>query len=158
MPALRAVAVSDGKTIGRAQARLAPIGTSGNIGDRLAAAPMAAQLRYNGPADTLWRLTGVELIDVSGPVAVAADARGTLNNPQIRGSLKTEQARIESAVTGTVIENVKASGRFGGSRLVLDSFSGTTKKGGTVTGRGAFDLGAASGFAMNIALAPRRRS
>ena len=149
---LRAVAVSDGKTIGRVQARLAPIGTSGDIGRRLASAPMAAQLRYNGPADTLWRLTGVELIDVSGPVAVAADARGTLDNPQIRGSLKTEQARVEGAVTGTVIENVKASGRFGGSRLVLDSFSGTTRKGGTVTGRGAFDLGASSGFAMNVAL------
>ena len=38
------------------------------------------------------------------------------------------------------------SGRFGGSRLVLDSFAGTTKRGGTVTGRGVFDLGAASGF------------
>jgi translocation and assembly module TamB len=149
---LRAIAVSEGKTIGRAQARLTPIGTAGNIGDRLAAAPMQAQIRYNGPADTLWRLTGVELIDVSGPVAVAADARGTLNSPQIRGSLRAERARVEGAVTGTVIDNVSATGRFGGARLVIDSFSGTTKRGGTVSGRGAFDLGAASGFAMNIAL------
>ena len=41
-------------------------------------APLFAQLRYNGPADTLWRLTGLELLDISGPVAVGADARGTL--------------------------------------------------------------------------------
>jgi translocation and assembly module TamB len=149
---VRAVAVSEGRTIGRVQARLAPIGASGNIGDRLASAPMAAQLRYNGPADTLWRLTGVELLDVSGPVAVAADARGTLNNPQIRGSLRTDKARVESAVTGTVVENVRAAGRFGGSRLVLDSFAGTTKKGGTVSGRGIFEFGAATGFTMNVAL------
>lgn len=149
---VRAIAVSEGKTIGRMQARLAPIGTVGDIGARLAAAPLAAQLRYNGPADTLWRLTGVELIDVSGPVAVAADAGGTLNNPRMRGSLRTEGARVEGAVTGTVIENVRATGRFGGSRLVLDNFTGTTKKGGTVTGRGVFDLGAASGFAMNVGL------
>jgi len=149
---IRAVAVSEGRTIGRAQARLAPIGGSGNIGERLAAAPMLAQIRYNGAADTLWRLTGVELLDVSGPVAIGADATGTLNNPQIRGSLRTDKARIESAVTGMVIENVRASGRFGGSQLVLDSFAGTTKRGGSVTGTGRFDLGAAGGFGMNIAL------
>jgi translocation and assembly module TamB len=149
---IRAVAVSEGKTIGRAQARLAPIGTSGNIGERLAAAPLFAQIRYNGAADTLWRLTGVELLDVSGPVAVGADATGTLNNPQIRGSLRTDKARVESAVTGMVIDNVRAAGRFGGNQLVLDSFAGTTKRGGTVTGTGRFDLGAADGFGMNIAL------
>jgi translocation and assembly module TamB len=150
--ALRAVAVSEGRTIGRAQARLAPIGRSGNIGERLATAPLFAQLRYNGPADTLWRLTGVELLDVSGPVAVGADARGTLDNPQIRGSLRTERARVESAVTGMVIDNVRASGRFGGSKLVLDSFAGTTKRGGTVTGRAVFDLAGPKGFGIDIAL------
>jgi translocation and assembly module TamB len=152
---IRAIAVSEGRTIGRAQARLSPIGGSGNIGQRLSSAPMVAQIRYNGPADTLWRLTGVELLDVSGAVAVGADARGSLGNPQIRGSLRTERARIESAVTGTVIENVRAVGRFGGSRLVLDSFTGTTKRGGAVSGRAAFDLAGPKGFAMDIALDAR---
>ncbi|MEA3065567.1 MAG: translocation and assembly module TamB [Sphingomonadales bacterium] len=150
--ALRAVAVSEGRTIGRAQARLAPIGRSGNIGERLSVAPLFAQLRYNGPADTLWRLTGVELLDVSGPVAVGADARGTLASPQIRGSLRTERARVESAVTGMVIDNVRAAGRFDGSNLVLDSFAGTTKRGGTVAGRGRFDLAGPKGFGIDIAL------
>jgi translocation and assembly module TamB len=150
--AMRAVAVSEGRTIGRAQARLAPIGRSGNIGERLSVAPLFAQLRYNGPADTLWRLTGVELLDVSGPVAVGADARGTLANLQIRGSLRTERARIESAVTGMVIDNVRASGRFGGSKLVLDSFAGTTKRGGNVSGRATFDLAGPKGFGIDIAL------
>lgn len=150
--ALRAVAVSEGKTVGRAQARISPIGTSGNLGDRLSRAPLMAQLRYNGPADTLWRLTGLELLDLSGPVAVGADARGTLDDPRIRGSMRTERARLESAVTGTVIENIQATGRFGGSRLVVDSFTGTTKKGGKVSGRGAFDLSASRGFGMDLAL------
>ncbi|HEY0086396.1 MAG TPA: translocation/assembly module TamB domain-containing protein [Allosphingosinicella sp.] len=149
---IRAVAVSEGRTIGRAQARLSPIGLNGNIGERLAAAPMVAQIRYNGAADTLWRLTGVELIDVSGAVAIGADARGSLNSPQIRGSLRTDKARIESAVTGMVIENVRAAGRFGGSRLVLDSFSGTTKNKGKVSGRAAFDLAGPRGFGMDINL------
>ena len=153
--AMRAVAVSEGRTVGRAQARLAPLGGGATIGERLMAAPLFAQLRYNGPADTLWRLTGMEMIDVSGPVAVAADARGSLNNPEFRGSLRAQGARVESAITGTVIENVAASGRFGGSRLVIDSFSGTTKNKGAVSGHGAFDLSAAAGYSMRIAIDAR---
>ena len=153
--AMRALAVSEGRTIGRAQARIAPLGGGGDIGERLSNGTLFAQLRYNGSADTLWRLTGVEFLDISGPVAVGADARGSLANPQIRGSVRTEGARIESPVTGTVIENVKASGRFGGSRLVVDSFTGTTKRGGSVTGRGAFDLAAARGYAMNLQVQAR---
>ncbi|HWH17846.1 MAG TPA: translocation/assembly module TamB domain-containing protein, partial [Allosphingosinicella sp.] len=150
--AMRAVAVSEGRRIGQAQARLSPIDTGGDIGERLARAPLFAQLRYNGPADTLWRLTGLELIDVSGPVAIGADARGSWNDPQIRGSLRTEQARIESAVMGTVINNVRSSGRFNGSRLVIDSFNGTTARSGTVSGRGIFDLAAANGYPMHLVI------
>ena len=153
--AMRAMAVSGGQTIGRAQARLAPITGGGGLADRLFRAPLFAQLRYNGPADTLWRLTGIELIDLSGPVAVGADARGTLNDPQIRGSLRTERARLESPVTGTVIENVTAAGRFGGSRLAVDRFTGSTKRGGAVTGRGVFDFSAARGFGMDLAVETR---
>lgn len=150
--AMRAVAVSEGKTIGRAQARISPIAGAGGLLDRLARAPLFAQLRYNGPADTLWRLTGIELIDISGPLAVGADARGTLDDPVIRGSLRTERARLESPVIGTVIDNFKSSGRFDGSRLLLDSFSGTTKHGGTVAGRGSFDLASARGFGIDLAI------
>ncbi len=150
--ALRAVAVSEGRTIGRAQARISPIGGSGGFGERLAGAPLFAQVRYNGPADTLWRLTGVELIDLSGPAAIGADIRGTLRDPRILGSIRTERARLESAVTGTVIDNIQSVGRFDGSRLVLDRFTGGTKRGGRVSGRGAFDLSAARGFPMDLAL------
>jgi translocation and assembly module TamB len=153
--AVRAVAASGGQTIGRAQARLSPIPGGGSLPERLARAPLFAQLRYSGPADTLWRLTGIELIDLSGPVAVGADARGTLNDPQIRGSLRTERARLESPVTGTVIEGLAANGRFGGSQLVIDRFTGATKRGGVVSGRGTFDLSAARGLGMDLAIDTR---
>jgi translocation and assembly module TamB len=148
----RAVVSSGGKLIGRAQARITPLPSEGYLGERLMAAPLFAQLRYNGPADTLWRLTGVETIDLSGPVAVGADISGRLSDPVIRGSLRTERGRLESAITGTVIENIKAAGRFGGSRLVVDSFAGTTRGGGVVSGRAAFDLAAARGFGIDIAV------
>ena len=54
-----------------------------------------------------------------------------------------------------VLQNVAASGRFGGSRLQLDAFTGATRRGGTVAGRGSFDLAAAGGFGMDLAIDAR---
>jgi len=50
---------------------------------------------------------------------------------------------------------VKASGRFDGSRLVVDSFSGSTARGGAVSGRGSFDLSAENGYGMDLAIDAR---
>ncbi len=132
---LRAVAVSDGKTIGRAQARLAPLG-GGSLATALLNAPLFAQLRFQGPADTLWRLSGIELFDLTGPAAIAADVGGTLSDPIIRGSLKTENARLESPITGTVIDHLVAQGRFQGSQFLFSNLSGKTPGGGSVSGSG----------------------
>ncbi|MEO5577831.1 MAG: translocation/assembly module TamB domain-containing protein, partial [Sphingomicrobium sp.] len=71
---------------------------------------------------------------------IGADISGRLVDPRIRGSIRTAGARIESAVTGMVIQNVAASGRFGGSRLVLDRIAGQTPAGGTVAGAGSVDF------------------
>ena len=148
----RAVALAGGKTIGRAQARIAPLAAGGDIVTRLTTAALFAQLRYVGPGDTLWRLTGVETIDLSGPLSVAADIGGTLANPSIRGALRTDAGRIESAVTGTVVTGVAATGRFDGSRLLIDRMSGTTPGGGTIAGKGSFDLSATRGVGFDLAL------
>ena len=136
---LRAVAVSDGRTIGRAQASFAPLAAGPTLA-ALVNAPMRMQVRYQGPVDTLWRLSGVELFDLSGPIAIGADISGRLIDPQIRGSLRAQGARLESAVTGTVIERLQASGRFGGSRLALSEISGATPGGGAIRGRGTIDF------------------
>jgi translocation and assembly module TamB len=150
--ALRAVAMGDGKPIGRAQARIGSLTPDGTIVERIMRAPVFAQLRYNGPADTLWRLTGIESIDLSGPIAIGADVGGLVSDPRIRGSLRANGARLESSVSGTVIEQIRANGRFGGSVLTIDEFAGTTKGGGTVTGSGSFDLAAVNGFGMNLSM------
>jgi translocation and assembly module TamB len=98
----------------------------------------------------LWRLIGVESIDISGPVAIGADVGGTLNDPSLRGSFSTPKARLEGATTGTVIDNIVARGAFGGSKLVIDSFTGTTRDNGSLTGRATFNFGAAHGLGMDI--------
>ncbi|MFD1613437.1 translocation/assembly module TamB domain-containing protein [Sphingomonas tabacisoli] len=148
--AARAVAASEGKIIGRAQARLAPLPAGGDLATRLANAPLFAQLGYAGPADTLWRLTGIQQFDLSGPVAIAADIGGRLPDPVIRGSVRATGARLESSTSGTVLTNVDASGRFGGSRLVIDKMTATAGQGGSVTGSGTFDFGAKNGVGMDL--------
>jgi len=132
---LRAVAVSDGQTIGRAQARFAPLG-GGPVVAELVNAPLLAQLRYQGPADTLWRLSGIEVFDLTGPAAIGVDIGGRLADPQIRGSIRARNARLESPVTGTVITQLVAEGRFSGPRLVLSRLGGQTAGGGSIEGSG----------------------
>jgi translocation and assembly module TamB len=133
---LRAVAASDGAIVGRAQARFAPLG-SGPLVAELMNAPLFAQLRYAGPADTLWRLTGSEVLDMSGPLAVGADVGGRLADPQIRGSLRTQDGRLESQVTGMVIDHVNSLAHFSGPQLIFSQISGQTVNGGSITGNGS---------------------
>jgi translocation and assembly module TamB len=133
---LRAVAASDGAIVGRAQARFAPLG-SGPLVAELMNAPLFAQLRYAGPADTLWRLTGSEVLDMSGPLAVGADITGKLADPQIQGALRTQDGRLESQVTGMVIEHVNSQARFSGPQLIFSQISGQTVNGGSITGNGS---------------------
>jgi translocation and assembly module TamB len=134
--ALRAVAASGGAVIGRAQARFAPMG-AGPLVSELLNAPMFAQLRYVGPADTLWRLSGTEVLDLSGPIAIGADIGGRWANPTIRGSLKTQNARLESAVTGMTLDHVVAQARFAGPQLIFSQISAQAPGGGTVNGSGS---------------------
>jgi len=134
--ALRAVAASGGAIIGRAQARFAPMG-GGPLVTELLNAPMFAQLRYVGPADTLWRLSGTEVLDLSGPIAIGADIGGRWANPTIRGSLRTQNARLESAVTGMTLDHVAAQARFAGPQLIFSQISAQAPGGGTVNGSGS---------------------
>lgn len=149
---IRAIAMSGGKEIGRAQARLTP-GAGPDLVSRLSNAPVFAQVRYSGAADILWRLTGIESFDVTGGILLAADVNGRVDDPVIRGSLKTTTARIESAVTGMVLTQVAGSARFvGDSRLVIDSLTARSPGGGIVGARGEIDLSSARGFGMDLVL------
>ena len=150
--ATRMIFMADGQMIGRAQALLTPLGTQGTLVERLNRAPLFAQLRLGGTADTLWRLTGVEIVDIAGPVSVSADARGTLGNPVISGALATDNATINSPVTGMRLSNVKARGRFSGAQLVMSSFAATARNGGTVTGTGTFTFAGIGGVGMDLRL------
>ena len=134
--AIRAVAASNGAVVGRAQARFSPL-RNGPLLAELLSAPMFAQLRYSGPADTLWRLSGSEVLDLSGPLAVGADISGSFAAPVIRGSLRTRNGRLESPVTGMVIDQLASQARFSGPQLIFTQLAGRTSGGGSISGNGS---------------------
>ncbi len=107
---------------------------------RVRAGRLFGQLRYRGAAESLWRLAALDTFDITGPIAIAADATGSLQDPTVRGSIAGDALHLRSAISGTDIRDLAVRGKFSGSRLQLASFSGTAVNGGSVSGSGIVDL------------------
>lgn len=125
---------------GRFQALVSGLPRGGGFMDRLEGGRLAGQLRYSGPADALWRLTGVEVFDLTGQVGVRADVSGTISAPVLQGAVASKGMRVQSTLTGTDIGQVQLAGTFTDSTLQLARFSGTTANGGRVSGSGTIGL------------------
>ena len=125
---------------GRIQAVISQLPAGGDLVGRLRAGQLSAQLRYQGAVESLWRLAAVNAIDLTGPIAIVANTTGTLADPRVRGSLSSDDLRIRSSLSGTDLRNVKARGRFAGSRLQITGFTGRVGDEGSVTGSGTIDL------------------
>lgn len=138
--AARAVFRNEDIQRGRLQARIANLPGGTDLVERLRAGSLIAQLRYQGAAESLWRLAAIEAFDMTGPVSIAANATGTLARPQVRGAVSSETLRIRSALSGTDIRSVRMRGTFAGSRLAIRSFAGKADNGGDVSGSGIVDL------------------
>jgi translocation and assembly module TamB len=147
---VRAVILRAGKVEGRAQARLGPAAADAEtLIAGLAAAPITGQLRYAGPAQDLWGLSGLTALDLRGAVQVAADLSGTLGDPQIAGRIIARDARVEAPLLGAVATGTSLDARFNASRLELTRFAGTSGS-GRITGSGSIDLSLERGFPMDI--------
>ena len=153
----RAVFRDNGDPNGRMQARVSGLPAHGSLLERLRAGRLFGQLRYDGPADALWRLAAIESFDLTGPVAIAGDMRGTIDDPVVRGTLRADDLRLQSSLTGTDITGLQARGSFDGSTLRLARFGGTAANGGSVSGSGSIDLSdiATSGVGMDLRIAAK---
>ncbi len=151
----RAVMKEGDAVRGRLQARVDEMPRGGAMFERLRAGRLRGQLRYSGPADALWRLAAMEVFDLTGPLGVAADVSGTIDDPVLSGALASRSLRVQSTLTGSDVRNVEAVGSFADSRLSLARFSGTTPNGGKVSGSGTVDLSdiATGGVKLDIRVA-----
>lgn len=132
--------LDNGRRIGQLRGRITGLPAAGELTSRLMRGRLEADLAYTGPAEALWRLAGLEAFDITGPLEVAAVARGTLARPQLTGTLASDNLRVQSAASGTDITAATARGRFAGSRLEITRFTGTTPGNGTIIASGVIDL------------------
>lgn len=146
---LGAVIRRGGQPIGRLQARLQPVGPGGSWTSRLAAAPLSGGIRYNGPANVLWSLTGIADQQLTGPIGVAADFSGRLDRPLLTGVIRANSLGYVNETYGTRIRNIRLTGRFTNDRLEITDFTGQAGE-GTISGRGSIGLSSASGYPIDV--------
>ena len=144
---LNAIVKRGGANVGRVQARLGSLGGGATLTERLMGAPLSGGVRYSGPADVLWTLTGITGQNVRGGIAVAADFAGTPRNPQLNGVLRADSLRYENQTYGTAITNIALQGRFTQSQLQILSMTGRAGD-GTVSGQGTIGVG--DGFPIDL--------
>lgn len=147
--AARGILSRDDDKVGRFQTKI-NLASGSDIMQRIRRGSLFAQGRFDGRADTLWRLTGIELFDLTGDAKISADVSGSINNPQIKGALQTQNARLESSVSGTIISNLQTVGRFDGSRLRITTMNGKTPNGGSISGNGYFDFTNSNAIGINL--------
>jgi translocation and assembly module TamB len=152
---VRALIRRGGAIVGRMQAKLAPLGEGATLSERLFAAPLSGGIRYNGPADILWTMTGIAGQEVSGPIAVAADFGGRLDQPTVTGIVRSNALRYENETYGTVISGVALDGRFTQSRLEIAALTGKAGS-GSLSASGTIGLDAASGFPIDLKVTLKR--
>ncbi|PXA88857.1 hypothetical protein DMC47_29515 [Nostoc sp. 3335mG] len=143
--AVNALIRRGGANIGRVQVRMAAASDFSG----LMAGPISGGIRYNGPAEVLWTLTGIGGQTVAGPIAIGADFSGKVSAPQVTGVIKANQLRYENTSTGTTITNLAVDGRFTQSQFQLNSLSGNAGK-GTIQASGSVGFAADSGFPIDI--------
>ncbi|MEH3106556.1 MAG: translocation/assembly module TamB domain-containing protein [Sphingomonas fennica] len=145
----RALIRRRGATVGRMQARLAPLAAGAGVAERMVRAPLSGGIRYNGPAEVLWALGGIPRQTLTGPIAIGADFGGTLERPALNGVIRANALRYENETFGTVLSQMAIDGRFTASRFDLASL--TARAGaGTISASGSVGLAAAGGFPIDL--------
>lgn len=150
----RAVLTEDHARLGRLQALITDLPRGGTMFERVRAGTLRAQMRYAGPADSLWRLAAIDVFDLTGPIGVAAEVTGNLDNPVLSGAVASRDLRVQSSLSGSDIKGIDLAGSFNAGRLSLSHFSGTTPNGGRVVGSGTVDLTdvASKGMSLDMRL------
>ncbi len=147
-----AAIIRRGGVIGRVQARLQPLGpAAGSWTTRLLAAPLAGGIRYNGPADVPMSFANLPGHQLTGPIGIAADFSGRVQNPQFTGIVRANNLTYLNETYGTRVTNLAVDGRFSGAQIEIVSLSGRAGD-GTVNGRGTIGLASAAGFPIDLRL------
>ncbi|TCZ55102.1 translocation/assembly module TamB domain-containing protein [Roseicella aquatilis] len=91
---------------------------------------------------------------VTGRLALALRAEGTVGTPRLGGTATLSGAEYRNSVYGVRIFDLNGTLRGDGTRLVIDRIAGRTAGGGTITVQGSLDAGA-PGFPADLTITAR---
>ena len=117
------------------------------------AVPLTGTVSWNGRADALWALTGIEAHEITGPALIQARLGGTVGNPDIAGSIRSTGAAYENLGTGLRVTNIDMEAAFRGARLDIVRLGGQAGRNGRVTATGWLELSAERGFPADVQFA-----
>lgn len=137
-------------TIGRLVATLSPLGPdAGPWTERMLAAPLSGGIRYNGPAAVPFSLAGLSGQQLDGPIGIAADFSGKVEEPRLTGVVRATNLHYENENFGTRLTAMQIDGSFSNDEFILNSL--TAKAGdGTVKAQGTVSLSSANGYPIAI--------
>lgn len=101
---------------------------------------LSGGVRYNGPAEPLWALAGLEGQELKGALVIGADFLGTPANPHLTGIARGKGLIYRNAALGTELTDLAFDGQFAGGEFRLNSLTGRAH-GGTLKGSGVVKLG-----------------
>ena len=139
-----------GNQLGRLVVRVDP-GPGDTPAERFMAGRLAGGVRYSGPVEPLWSLSGLEGQEMKGPIAIGADFAGTPAVPKLTGIARGKGIIYRNAGFGTEINDLGFEGSFTGSSLKIASLTGRAN-GGTLTGSGYVRLDADAEQQINLSL------
>jgi translocation and assembly module TamB len=147
---VRALIRRGSTTIGRLVATLSPLGPeAGSWTERMFAAPLSGGIRYNGPAAVPFSLAGLTGQQLDGPIGIAADFSGKVEEPRLTGVVRATNLQYENENFGTRLTGMQIDGSFSNDEFLLNSL--TAKAGdGTVKAQGKVSLSSANGYPIAI--------
>ncbi len=129
-----------GNQLGRLLLKLVP-GEGEDATSRLLNGQLSGGVRYNGPVEPIWAMSGLEGQELRGPVAVAADVRGTVSAPVLNGVARGRGLLYRNVLFGTEIDKISFDGSFDGPLLKLTRLEGRAGQ-GMISGSGTLNLAA----------------
>lgn len=145
-------ASENGRRSGTVKLTLSPLqyGDGAMLPSNWRAVPLTGTVSWNGRADALWALTGIELHEITGPAVIEARLGGTVGNPDIAGSIRSAGASYENMATGLRVTGIDMEAAFRGARLDILRMQGQAGRIGRVTATGWLELSAERGFPADV--------
>ena len=114
--------------------------------------PMSGDVSLSGQIQPIWDIFLGGEQRLAGQVEGRATVAGSINDPQIRGTLDVRQGSFRDTVTGVRLNDLTLAARFDGESAAVETFTANDGSGGTVSGSGRMNLeqGSSSSFTLDL--------